>query len=569
MKKIALFIFILLLSAGTGLSQADVELEATVNKTTISIDGYLKLRFTLKNARTRIEVPEMENFRIVQGPQVGTNTIIVNGEATREYSQTYLVKPMKAGTHRIPPAQASVNGKVYKSNPITIKVLEASATEQPNSNSDFFIAAIPNKRKAYKGEPITVAVKLYSRFRSMQMTELNFPELEGFWSEELTPENNGWQRENVNGREFLTMDIKHFILFPQKTGELTFGGVELSANVSTSIFGGGKRYDIRSTPIKFKVLDLPQPPADAKMIGTFDQLEISSEISRTSAGVNQSIELSLNFIGSGNLNLLNQPELNFPKSFELFDPVTDQNINVGRSGVTGQKAFTFMMIPRKKGTFKIPEQKLVYFDSQADEYRTHTIGPYEITIHETAEGTGGMTYNSKDQVNVIGQNIREIKTESKLTNSSQQFFGSTLFVGLLSLPVVILILLFFYGQKLKAEDKDVKGTKLKKAGREALRQFSKIEKQLSSLSDNDFYSRLSSTIYSYISVKYGIEMAELNKSHISEAMEAKHSKGEIDKTIEILETCEMAQFAPSSSSDKLSLLNDSKALIKTLEASER
>ena len=76
-------------------------------------------------------------------------------------------------------------------------------------------------------------------------------------------------------------------------------------------------------------------------------------------------------------------------------------------------------------------------------------------------------------------------------------------------------------------------------------------------------------IYNYISVKFGIELASLNKNHIVDAMEEKHSKAEIEQTLRVLETCEMAQFAPSSSSDKSALLSESKTLIKTIEASEQ
>ena len=109
-------------------------------------------------------------------------------------------------------------------------------------------------------------------------------------------------------------------------------------------------------------------------------------------------------------------------------------------------------------------------DSQSNEYKLHSIGPYELTVTESAEGNGGgMTYNSQNEVNVIGQNIRGIKTDTELKSGSEHFFGSTLFTGLLSFPIVLLIALFLWGRKLKTEDKDVKGTKLRKAGKESLK----------------------------------------------------------------------------------------------------
>jgi hypothetical protein len=568
MKKFAVLILVTFLSVSAGLAQSEIELTATVNETTISIDGYLKLKFTLKNARKRIEVPDMDYFQIVQGPQVGENTVIRNNQMLREFSQTYLVKPLKVGTHKIPPAKVEINGKLYTSNPITIKVVKGDASAQPENNSDFFVAATPNKRKAYKGEPIVVAVKLYTRFRSVQVTGFEYPELEGFWSEELFPENNNWERENLNGRQYLVLPLKRYILFPQKTGELTFGGVDVSAIISTSFFGSGERYSVRSKPITFEVLPLPDPPANAQMLGTFSQLNISSEISRTTAAANQSIELRVDFIGSGNLNLLSQPEIKFPDSFELFDPTTRENINVGNTGVTGQKSFTFVMIPRQKGKFTIPEQKLTFFDTQDKSYKRYSVGPYEIDVTEaTGKNAGGQTYNSQTDLNVINQNIRGIKTETNIKSGSGQFFGSIAFYGLVSFPIVLLIILFLWSKKLKTDDRDVKGTRMRKAGKVALGKLTKVEKQRDSAEDKVFYSSLSDVVYQYLSVKFGIELASLNKLRIAQAMEEKHSKVTIEKTIQLLEACEMAQYAPGSGADKKKLVKESRELIKTIEES--
>lgn len=571
MKKLTV-LFVLCLCSVLATKAQEVSLDATVNKSTISEDGFLRIEFTLENAKAKIEIPDMKNFKVVQGPAVGSSTTIVNGRVTKSYTNTYVLKPLKTGTLTIPSAKAVVKNKTYTSDPIRIKVTSAGENPQPDNNSDFFISVQTDKRTAYKGEPILATVKLYSRYQSFRGRDLQYPELEGFWSEEIVPENRDWERETeiVNGRKFLVMVLKHYVLFPQRSGNLNFGSVEFSATVSASLFGSGKNVSTRSTPISFNIKPLPSPPADDQMMGTFNQLDIKSEISRSDASVNQSVELKVNFIGNGNLSLLDEPEFDFPESFEIFDTKVADNFSIRSSGVSGEKSFTFIMIPRKKGAFTIPATTLTYFNSRSKEYREYTIGPFELNITPaTGKNAGNLTYNSQTDVNILNQDIRGIISETSLKSRGGNFFGSITFYGLLSAPILLFLVLFLYDQKQRSEEQDVTGSRRRKAGGRAFKQLRKLRSGSESMDDKKFYSGLSSAIYNYLSAKFNLQTSELNKPNIEKALSGCLDEGEKTSLTDVLQTCEMAQYAPVGGGNKIELIERTEKLIKKVEENQQ
>ena len=71
---------------------------------------------------------------------------------------------------------------------------------------------------------------------------------------------------------------------------------------------------------------------------------------------------SLIISGVGNLKLINTPEVDFPKDFEVYDPKIDNKFNLTREGLSGNKVIEYLAIPRHAGNFTIPPVEFSYFD---------------------------------------------------------------------------------------------------------------------------------------------------------------------------------------------------------------
>ena len=71
--------------------------------------------------------------------------------------------------------------------------------------------------------------------------------------------------------------------------------------------------------------------------------------------------------------LITPPSPQFPSSFEVYDPQIEDNINKGDNGVSGNRSYEWVLIPRSQGKFTIPAYRFIYFDPSTAQYVTLTI----------------------------------------------------------------------------------------------------------------------------------------------------------------------------------------------------
>ena len=90
-----------------------------------------------------------------------------------------------------------------------------------------------------------------------------------------------------------------------------------------------------------------------------------------------------------------------------------------------------------------------------------------------------------------------------------------------------------------------------RASKMAEKRLSTAKKIMNKGNDHAFYEEIFKALYGFFGDKFNLKTSDLSKEKIAELLEkASIKKDVIDKTIDILNQCEMARFAPSSDLDR-------------------
>ena len=119
-----------------------------------------------------------------------------------------------------------------------------------------------------------------------------------------------------------------------------------------------------------KVKELPKPETKYFYGTVSEKFTINPNIDKTKLKTSEAISFKLTFRGNGNINMLEPFELKFPSSFEVFEPTITDKTYVGNNNTGGTKTFEYILIPREKGDFTIPEIKFSYFNSKTENSRS-------------------------------------------------------------------------------------------------------------------------------------------------------------------------------------------------------
>lgn len=589
MKNIFAILSILIIS---NLHAQDVNFEAT-GPGAVSLNDRFYLKYTINTNGANFRAPNLSDFNILSGPNQSQSQSFTytNGHSQRSISiaLTYILSPKKIGKFTVKPASISVGGKTYNSNSVTIDVVSGSAntssknnnSTQTNNNSssnsevkgnNIYVSVIPNKTTLYKGEQLTATVKIFTKYDISGFEDVKFPSWNGFFTQEIpTSDQVSLKRENINGQIYYTAVLQKMILEPQKTGTITIepakfdiiilkqGQRQRRRSIFDDFFNSGYqkyRVSVKSRPVKIKVKNLPNAPENYD--GAVGSFKFAASIDKNSVSVNDAISLKVKIWGNGNLKLINEPKINLPPDFELFDdPKVSDNIKNTSGGASGSRTYEYIFSPRHAGDYKIPPVSFVYFDPRLKKYKT--INSDEFKIH-VEKGNGEPSNiariergTTKEDIQYLGKDIRFIKTgKLSLKEKSQYLFGSNFFLTVYLLSLLLFIILFIVKRKHIKDSADINLMKNKKANKMAKKH---LKNASISLKENDkikFYDDIAKALWGYIADKLSIQGSNLNKENIESTLLNHNADSELIKEfIELLDTCEFERYAPTSKEDRL------------------
>ena len=554
-----------------------------------------RLVYTVNRVNARdLRLADLEalGFEILFGPVASTVTSNVGGRATSEtvVNHSVTLMPRRQGTFTIDPATINVGGATYRSNPVRITVLppdQPQAAAQPGtvSANDAFIRPIISRTSMFEQEGFTVTFRLYTTLNIDGIGGIEFPEFEGFFVEEIPlPVEREATRRHYNGRNYWTIDLRSVLLFPQRSGQITIpsGSIDVTFSVPSgrripSLFGPTEeminvRRPLISSPININVrpLPTPRPPNFSHAVGTFQFRPSFSAVETTA---NEAITVTMEITGTGNMNLIRTPEIEFPASFEVFEPQIRNSFTRTATGLTGTRTIEITVIPRHEGEFTIPPIEFTFFDTAIDSYRTarSTEVVMNIARDEHARATTA-AFVARQNVRVE-QDLRFLMTEHPSFVSRTDFLvGSFAYWLWYIVPFVVLVVLYIFNRKRIRENANVALMRNRKANKMARKRLNSAEKYLKASDKDNFYDEVLRALWGYFSDKLSIPVAQLSKNNIeAELAKSEVSSTLIDRFIDILNTCEFARYAPGGDTGAAMdrLYNDTIKAISEMESKLR
>jgi hypothetical protein len=402
------------------------------------------------------------------------------------------------------------------------------------------------------------------------LQEFETPNFNGFWAEELKNTRASWDDkiQLINGKQYRKATLRRMVLIPQHSGNIKIDKIKLSALVNASFFNRGTVVDAISNAPVLKVKPLPdgKPKNFSGAVGTF---QISAKASSNQINTNDALNYIIEVKGIGNLKLVNEFDVPFPGDFEKYDPKTSENIQVDKKGMHGSKKWDYLLIPRHAGDYTIPALHFTYFDLKTKKYKTLQSSPININVVKGEGGTtSGVVYNNvnKQDFQILDEDIRYINnTTPDLIPNGEYLFGSVKYYILFFTPAILFLLILFIKRRIDASSKDVVGRKMKKAQKKANKHLKQAEKLIGE-GGKSFYDEIFAALYGYIRDRLNMGISELSKQQIKERFEEKKINAKtIDELISVLETCEMARFAPISGVSRKELVVQARNVINQIE----
>ena len=557
----------------------------------VSLDEQFNVTFVYEgeNSPSGFEWSQGDDFQLVWGPQQGRSTSIqiINGKRTKssQFTYTYILTPKKTGTFAIPAGTVTVKGKTYSAGPVNVAVVAegASAQSQPQSSArpgqpstdisddNLFLSLTFSKRNVVAGEPIVATLKLYQRVNIAGFEDARFPSFNGFWNQEIeAPANIEFHRESRNNKIYNAAVLRKYILIPQQAGTLTIDPAELVClvNVRTVSSGSVSIFDeffdeyrtVRkriSTP-SYKITVSPLPSgAPASFKGGVGKFSISAELSKDSLKTHDAASLIVKIKGTGNVSLLEEPDVVFPPDFEVYDTKVSESVDKA-SGMSGSKTYEFPFIPRSAGDFAIAPVKYSYYDIDAGRYVTMEtpLIPFSVAKGNEAEAAGAVLMPGVTQRGVqnLNQDIRFINTKDRKLSPKGDFFtGSGLFWAFVALIAVLAAASWFMFRIMAVRKADVVGSKNRGATKMAQKRLRRASEFLSQNQYSAFYDELHRALTGYVSDKLNISVADFSKDKVSEALGGRGVPSDvISRFMDIFDACEFARYSPDQGSGAMS-----------------
>ena len=579
MKKIGWYIILLLMMLG-------YHVHVDAQHISVSAPSHVAAGENFRVAYT-INTSDVEEFRmggvqdgleVIAGPYTSSQSSyqMINGHTSSSSSVTitYTLYAAKNGSFTIGASHAVVGGKRLSSRPVKIQVSgHAQRTngapnmhgqdsyDQPRmrsagsaiSGSDLFIKVSASKKRVHEQEPILLTYKVYTQVDLTQL-EGKMPDLKGFHTQEVPlPQQKTFHTETVNGRPYKCVTWSQYVMYPQMTGRLeipsiTFKGIVVQQNRNVdpmeAFFNGGSGYvevkkDIKAPGITLQVDPLPQRPANFS--GGVGKFNISASLDKKEVKAGEPITLRVVVGGIGNLKLLKQPVVNFPKDFDKYDAKVTDKTRLTANGVEGNMVYDFLAVPRNQGSYTIPSVELTYYDTGKNAYKTIKTQPFKVEV-EKGDGTSAESEDFASQ----DKDIHTIKLgKAEQHKADEMFFGSFGYWISLLMPLIAFVVLLIVFRRRAIENADIVKKRSNRAGKIATKRLRLANKLMLQGKQGEFYDEVMRALWGYMSYKLNMPAEKLNRDNIRETL-GRHfvDDATIEKFTTALDECEFERYAP-------------------------
>lgn len=569
-----------------------MEFKAIPERTTIGINETMKLEFTMNEDGDNFHPPSFKGFN-VSGPIQSFNYLWVNKKQTYNKVYTYFLTPTSRGTFTIGQATIEIKNKVYKTIPFKVTVTGAvgnGMAVNPNApNSKQLQKAIGNVQlvaevsnpNPYINEPVNVVYKLYVKVGTgvRAWDKADNPQYPDFWSQvEDVPKNRQSVQQGVfRGEMHNYVVLRRAVLYPQKSGKIELdpmtASLELEIPTGRQDRFGNDAFTIENKMVStgntvVNVKALPEQGRPANFSGAVGSFTFKATPSKTTLANGESLKLEVSVSGKGNMKLFRLPKPSAPKELEIFDPEHSENIAVPLTGMEGNMADNYTIVPHKKGKFAIQGLSFSWFDPKLQTYRTMAFDNIMVDVlsvpaggvntAESASGNGKGAPEAREPFRTIADST------SLQAIGSGGFLGSVLFWILLVVPFLLMPVIIFARKKKEAYDSDVKGNRVRETNKLAKKYLVEAKNHLGN--KEQFYMHLEKALHNFLKAKLNIETAEMSRQNVRELLLSRKADSDtVNDFMKIMDNCEFARYAPSTSTAMQQDYDNAVAVVTALE----
>jgi len=390
------FVF-LVLSFFTSLQalQVKLELEDAVRNDqdmpTVGLGQSFRVNVIIESDERSYQEPKVPGLEVlnIHGSSRSTSISFYNGVSLVEATQTYDVSARKEGEHILGPVTVTINGQTATSNKITYHVSASSLSQQKYSrqhggqqSTAMLIGQlhVDNERPVV-GEPFVLTLELRS-IGDIPQAAIEPPTFTGFSSREIEKVEQG---SEISDGQRINSIKKRYVLTPQKAGTHVIGPIGIDYKVRrqmrrgrSGFFDDGffadflgnavERRHANSNQLTLIVEEVPVGSENVDAVGDF--ISFTASVDRKKVQLGEPFTLSLQIVGTGNLDQIVVPSLVMPDHVRFYESkvLVDHD---DRSGLTaGTKRFDFIVQAHEPGKLKIPPQKFTFFDTKNRVMRT-------------------------------------------------------------------------------------------------------------------------------------------------------------------------------------------------------
>jgi predicted house-cleaning noncanonical NTP pyrophosphatase (MazG superfamily) len=547
---------------------AQMQFENKVSKNKLGINERLRVDFTMNQDGDNFTPPNFDDFTVVAGPSQSVSNVWVNNVRSFSKTYTYFLMPKRRGKITIQQASIEYDGQVYKTIPVPVEV--TAAVEIPTDPNDpeyiasqsIHLVAELSKSSPFLNEPITVTYKIYvnpyTNVSGWQV--IDSPKFTDFWSQNVDRKHEV-QNGTYNGQDYRYLILQETILYPQKTGILKLE--PLSMNVSVEVrtnrrdFFGNYMYKrlnkvFASQELTINVKQLPEQGKPADFTGAVGNFKMDLSLTKDRVSASESTQAKITVSGQGNLKLFNLPKLTFPEHIESYEPEHSENVTTKIDGMQGSITDSYTLVPNQKGKYLIPGVTFSYFDPNSKTYKTLRSNDLNLLADAAPAGavsnnvSGSSPSSNKQSVALLGNQLRYLKLKTELKPvKNKNFFQSASFYSLVLGPLILIPVAMIIGRKQREFVADHEGNRLRKANKLAKKYLSEAKNNMGN--QQNFYESLERAFHNYLKAKLKIETSEFSKEKIQELLLEKSVTSEVTTDfIGLLQSCELARYAPSS-----------------------
>lgn len=394
------------------LARQDVTVVAGVSSTQVYAGEPLRFTVSVNGSQSPAEPvwPTLDGVEVRSlGGQVTSQsmTTIINGrvEETRfeGYVFHYSLAFPSAGVYTIPPLTVTVDGRDYRTNPVSVRVRE------PQDRTEVRARIEVDNTAPYLGEAIELRFILYLR-TAIQRPSARLGHLEGRFEILDAPDDpfRSGQRSTIDflgsatplergqgaldGVQYDTFTLRKWIV-PLAPGEQRLGPGSLSGEIvvrrARSVFENDQveRITVPTNEIRLDVRPLPEAGRPAHFAGLVGQYRITASASPTDVNVGDPITLTVRITSTG--GVLRDPRLDLARQ-----PGLAGRFRISESRREPRRERDAIVIeevirPLSDDVKEIPPIEAPYFDTKSGRYEVARSEPIALNVRPTRIVTAG------------------------------------------------------------------------------------------------------------------------------------------------------------------------------------